>query len=248
MLRLRRRVRTCVPDVGARVVDRLLASRAYAEHQARMWLDVVRYSDSNGFDYDEFRPYAWRFRDYVVRAFSQDKPYDRFVLEQLAGDELVEGAARNAEDQDCLTASGFLRIGPYDNSAVKFGEEDRCRAQVMFDVVETTGAAFLGMNLSCCRCHDHKTDPLLQEDYYRLRAVFEATQPDDSALLDVEPIYSLIRHEEQALAGRKAAVAANDALKQKESEAKIRGLMAAVADYGIAVGVRVYDIINKKAS
>ena len=196
------------PDAWERVVDRLLASRAYAEHQARMWLDVVRYSDSNGFDYDEFRPYAWRFRDYVVRAFSQDKPYDRFVLEQLAGDELVEGAARSAEDQDCLTASGFLRIGPYDNSAVKFGEEDRCRAQVMFDVVETTGAAFFGMNLSCCRCHDHKTDPLLQEDYYRLRAVFEATQPDDSILLDMEPRYSMIHQEEQALASRKAAVAA----------------------------------------
>lgn len=211
------------PDAWERVVERLLASREYAEHQARMWLDVVRYSDSNGFDYDEYRPDAWRYRDYVVRAFASDKPYDRFIQEQIAGDELVEGAPSNAEDQDCLTAAGFLRIGPYDNSAVKFGEEDRCRAQVLSDVVETTGAAFLGMNLSCCRCHDHKTDPLLQEDYYRLRAVFEATQPDDSAVLDMEPAYSQIRQETQTLADRKAAVAAVDeAVSQRVQAAKLK--------------------------
>ncbi|MDB6070564.1 MAG: hypothetical protein JWL81_1735 [Verrucomicrobiales bacterium] len=213
------------PQAWAKVVEGLLESREYAEHQARMWMDVVRYSDSNGFDYDEFRPHAWRFRDYVVGAFAKDKPYDEFVREQLAGDEMVGAAPRDAADQDRLTACGFLRIGPYDNSAVKFGEEERCRAQVMSDVVETTGSAFLGLNLSCCRCHDHKTDPLVQEDYYRLRAVFEPMQPDDSALLDLEPQYSRIRQDEKILTQMKSVIVELDAaVGARVQEAKLKKL------------------------
>ncbi len=183
------------PDAYEKLVTRLLDSPAYGVRFGQMWLDLVRYSDSNGFDYDEFRPQAWRYRDYVVRSLNADKPYDQFVLEQLAGDELVPEYPETAADQDRLTATGFLRIGPYDNSAVKFGEEDRCHAQVMSDIVETTSAAFLGLNFSCCRCHDHKTDPLTQQDYYRLRGCFESIAPNDRLLLDLAPQQRTIARE-----------------------------------------------------
>lgn len=157
-----------------RLVDRLLASPRYGEHQARQWLDVIRYSDSNGFDWDEFRPRAWRFRDYVIRSFNADKPFDRFILEQLAGDELLEGPPRDVSEQDALIATGYLRLGPHDNAAGLFNEQDRSRAELMADLTETTGSAFLGLTMSCCRCHDHKFDPLLQADHFRLRAFLKA--------------------------------------------------------------------------
>src|SRR3954447_6623058 len=99
----------------AALADELLASPRFGEHFARMWLDVVRYSDSNGFDWDEFRPQAWRFRDYVVRSFNADKPFDQFVREQLAGDELLDGPPKTRVEQDCLVATGYLRLGPQDN-------------------------------------------------------------------------------------------------------------------------------------
>ena len=101
----------------AALVDELLASPRYGEHFARLWLDVVRYSDSNGFDWDEFRPQAWRFRDYVVRSFNADKPFDQFIREQLAGDELLDGPPSTPAEQDCLIATGYLRLGPHDNAA-----------------------------------------------------------------------------------------------------------------------------------
>ena len=173
------------PDACERLVDRLLASPRYGEHQARWWLDVVRYSDSNGFDWDEFRPRAWRFRDYVIRSFNADKPFDRFIREQLAGDELLAAAPRDAAEQEALIATGFLRLGPHDNSAASFNEQDRSRTELMFDLVETTGSAFLGLTFNCCRCHDHKFDPLLQADYYRLRAFFEPVKFADATPLDL---------------------------------------------------------------
>jgi hypothetical protein len=173
------------PDAYERFVDTLLKSPCYGEHLARLWLDVVRYSDSNGFDWDEFRPQAWRFRDYVIRSFNQDKPFDRFLTEQIAGDELVEGPPRTAAEQDCLIATGFLRLGPHDNAAPLFNEQDRSRAELLADVVETTGSAFLGLTLSCCRCHDHKHDPISQADHYRLRAFFEPIAFADNQPLDL---------------------------------------------------------------
>lgn len=186
-------------DAYSRLVDKLLNSPRYGEHYASLWQDVVRYSDSNGFDYDEFRPHAWRFRDYVIRSLNADKTYDRFVREHLAGDEMLEGPPKNTEEQDCLIATGFLRIGPYDNSAVLFGENDRCHAQVMADMVETTGAAFLGLNMSCCRCHDHKVDPLSQADYYRLMAFFQNVKPNDKLLLDLPSRMAIINPEVAAI-------------------------------------------------
>lgn len=186
-------------EAYSRLVDKLLDSPRYGEHWARFWLDVVRYSDSNGFDYDEFRPNAWRYRDYVVRALNEDKPYDRFVREQLAGDEMVAGTPQTPAEQDCLVATGYLRIGPFDSSAVLFGEKDRGRAQVLFDMVETAGSAFLGLNMSCCRCHDHKIDPISQCDYYRLQAVFENVEPNDDLLLDLPAQLAVIQPEVAAI-------------------------------------------------
>ena len=176
-----------------RRVDRLLASPRYGEHQARQWLDVIRYSDSNGFDWDEFRPRAWRFRDYVIRAFNADKPFDRFILEQLAGDELLEGPPRTVSEQDALIATGYLRLGPHDNAAGLFNEQDRSRAELMADLTETTGSAFLGLTMSCCRCHDHKFDPLLQADHFRLRAFFEGVKFADDLPLDLATDQAVIR-------------------------------------------------------
>ena len=167
------------------LVEKLLASPRYGEHWARLWLDVVRYSDSNGFDWDEFRPQAWRFRDYVIRSLNADKPFDRFVREQLAGDELLAGPPRDSAEQDGLIATGYLRLGPHDNSAAQFGEGPRVRAALMNDLVETTGSAFLGLTLSCARCHHHKFDPISQADYYRLRAFFEGVKFADDLPIDL---------------------------------------------------------------
>ena len=185
------------PGAYGRLVDVFLASPDFGIHWARMWLDTVRYSDSNGYDWDEFRPSAWRYRDYVVRAFQQDKPFDRFIREQLAGDELVEGAPENEAAQDSLIATGFLRMGPQDNSAKLFGEEHRARAAIEADLAETTATAFLGMTMRCCRCHDHKTDPLTHEDHYRLRAFFAGVKLRDDLPVDLAPQQEVVRRSQE---------------------------------------------------
>ena len=186
-------------DAYERLVDELLASPSYGEHWARAWLDVIRYSDSNGFDWDEFRPKAWRFRDYVIRSFNADKPFDRFIREQLAGDELLDGPPRDAAEQDALIATTYLRLGPQDNSAGAFNEQDRARAEWMADLTETTGSAFLGLTMSCCRCHDHKYDPISQADHFRLRAFFEPVKYADDTPLDIAAEQEAIRAHNQSL-------------------------------------------------
>lgn len=189
-----------------RLVDRLLASPRYGEHQARLWLDVIRYSDSNGFDWDEFRKLAWQFRDYVIRAFNADKPFDRFIREQLAGDELIAGPPRSEAERDTLIATGYLRLGPHDNAAPLFNEQDRSRAELMADLVETTGSAFFGLTLGCCRCHDHKYDPLSQADHYRFRAFFEPVKFADDVPLNLAPEQDEIRRHNEALDGQQAGL------------------------------------------
>lgn len=210
-------VRDRSPDAYERLVDRLLASPRYGEHQARLWLDVVRYSDSNGFDWDEFRKQAWRFRDYVIRAFNTDKPFDRFIREQLAGDELLGGPPRTPEEQDQLIATTYLRLGPHDNAAPLFNEQDRSRAELMADLVETTGSAFLGLTLSCCRCHDHKYDPLSHADHFRLRAFFEPLKFADDLPLD-------LAEDQAAIQAHNAAVDA----RLKPLERELKELLASV--------------------
>jgi hypothetical protein len=198
-------------DAYERLVDRLLASPRYGEHWARQWLDVIRYSDSNGFDWDEYRKEAWRFRDYVIRSFNEDKPFDQFIREQLAGDELLAGPPTNERERDQLIATGFLRVGPQDNSASLFNEQDRARAEVLADLTETTGSAFLGLTLSCNRCHDHKFDPLSHADYFRMRAFFEPVKYADDLPLDLAPEQERIKAHNEALAAQ---------LKPLESEHK----------------------------
>ena len=156
------------PQAYPRLVDRLLASDGYGEQMARHWLDVVRYADTSGFSNDFERPNAWRYRDYVVRSFTQDKPYDRFVTEQIAGDEL------DPDDPDCLIAVGFLRMGPWEHTAMSVAAVTR--QQYLDDVTHNVGVTFLGQGLRCAQCHDHKFDPIPTRDYYRIQAVFAPVQ------------------------------------------------------------------------
>ncbi|MBL8795830.1 MAG: PSD1 domain-containing protein [Planctomycetia bacterium] len=145
------------------VVDELLTRPEYGERWARHWLDVVRYADTNGFEGDGLKPNAWRYRDYVIDAFNRDKPFDRFLTEQLAGDE-IDGA-----DADSKIALTFLRLGVYDVFA---GDMELHRYDQFDDVLSTVAQAFLGQTVGCARCHDHKFEPFSQKDYYRLLAVF----------------------------------------------------------------------------
>jgi mono/diheme cytochrome c family protein len=156
------------PDAFARVVERLLASPHYGEQMARHWLDVVRYADTSGFANDYERPNAWRYRDYVVRSFNADKPYDRFVLEQLAGDELAP------DDPEMLVAVGFLRMGPWEQTGMSVAVVTR--QHFLDDVTHAVGVTFLGQGLRCCQCHDHKFDPIPTRDYYRMQAAFAPVQ------------------------------------------------------------------------
>ncbi len=158
------------PEAYERLVDRLLASPAYGERMARHWLDLVRYADGDGYRADDYRPDAWRFRDYVIRSFNADKRYDQFVREQLAGDEL------SPNDPEAIIATGYLRHGMYEwNARDVRGQWDT----ILNDLTDTTGDVFLGMGIQCARCHDHKFDPILQRDYFRLRAFFAPIQPGD---------------------------------------------------------------------
>ncbi|MDA1016573.1 MAG: DUF1553 domain-containing protein [Planctomycetota bacterium] len=178
-----------------KLVDRLLASPTYGVRQARLWLDVVRYADTNGYERDEFRPQIWMYRDYVVRAFNSDKPFDHFIREQLAGDEIVNGLPQTSAEADALIATGYLRLGQWDSTASIFQEEDRLRAEMMADLTNTTASAFLGLTMSCCQCHDHKYDPLSQADHYRLRAFFAGITPQDDLVVELpEQRQSIERH------------------------------------------------------
>ena len=164
-------------DAYERAVDRLLKSDRYGEHWARHWLDVVRYADTNSFERDGPKPNAWRYRDYVIRAFNSDKPYDQFIREQLAGDELPE------QTGDGIIATGFYRLGQWDDEPA-----DRLLALYdgFDDIITTTSQAFLGLTVNCARCHDHKIDPITQADYYSMLAFFQGVTPNGNPNPNVE--------------------------------------------------------------
>ena len=162
------------PDRWERLVDRLLASPAFGERQGRFWLDVVRYAESDGFRADAYRPLAWKYRDWVVRSLNEDKPYDRFIAEQIAGDEAFP------DSPEALIATGYLRHFPYEHNQRNLHLH---RDEIINDITTVTAEAFLGLGLACARCHDHKFDPLLQTDYFRLRAFFEPVLPRDDLTL-----------------------------------------------------------------
>lgn len=154
---------TPTADAYGRVVDGLLSRPGYGERYGRRWLDVVRYADSNGYERDKAKPEVWRYRDWVIRSLNEDKPFDRFVLEQLAGDEMPEA------DADTVLATGFNRLGPWDDEPADVAMD---HYDQLDDLVRATSQAFLGLTLGCARCHDHKFDPLDQRDYYSMVAVF----------------------------------------------------------------------------
>ena len=167
------------PKAWEALVDRLLASPHYGERWARHWLDLVRFAESNGYERDGEKPHAWRYRDYVIESFNQDKPYDQFVREQLAGDEIADermgsAAVGSLDWQSAIIATGFFRLHVWDDEpdstvAAEFDDLD--------DIMVSTGTAFLGLTLGCARCHDHKFDPISQSDYYSLLSFIRNIDP-----------------------------------------------------------------------
>jgi mono/diheme cytochrome c family protein len=170
------------PNAYEKLIDSLLASPHYGEKWGRHWLDVVRFAETNGYERDGPKPFAWRYRDYVIRSFNADKPYDRFIREQLAGDEL------DRNDPDAVIATGFYRLGLWD-------DEPADPLQALYDgyddLVTVTSQGFLGMTLNCARCHEHKGDLFPQTDYYRLLAFFRDVRPF-SDTRDVRSNFNLI--------------------------------------------------------
>ena len=188
------------PDAYEKLVDRLLTSPRYGEAWARHWLDLVRFAETNSYERDGAKPSAWRYRDYVIRSLNDDKPYDRFVREQLAGDELADGGI------DGKIATGYYRLGIWD-------DEPSDRDQALFDgfddIVATTSQVFLGLTVDCARCHDHKIDPIPQKDYYKLVAFFRNITPyrnggptDEAPIVDPSKVEEY-RSQERELARRK---------------------------------------------
>jgi hypothetical protein len=164
------------PGSLERLVDRLLASPHYGEKWGRHWLDLVRYGETNGYERDSAKPFAWRYRDYVIASLNHDKPYDRFIREQVAGDELDPGSV------EALVATGFYRLGIWDDEPA---DRELARFDGLDGIVSTAGQVFLGISVNCARCHDHKVDPIPQRDYYRLLAFFRnVTHSDGKNLKD----------------------------------------------------------------
>jgi hypothetical protein len=199
-----------------RALDRLLASPAYGERWGRHWLDVAGYADSDGDGTaDTPRPHAWKYRDYVIRSFNSDKPFDRFLVEQLAGDELVRPPWTNLKPQqiELLAATGFLRMVPDGTTSGGPAEAQ----QTMADTVKVVSTALLGLTVGCAQCHDHKYDPIPQADYYRLRAVFEPAIDPAHFRRPGQRLVSLYTDADRA---RAAAVEAEAAKMEAETNAR----------------------------
>ncbi len=215
--------RTDPSPAYTRLVDRLLASPAYGERWARHWLDVAGYADSNGYtEADSVRPHAWRYRDYVIRSLNEDKPWDQFLQEQLAGDELA--AATHADYQqavldpkrtDQLLATAFLRMAP-DGTGDTVDDPKLAKNNVIAEQMKILGSSVLGLTLSCAQCHDHRYDPITQTDYYRLRAIFDPAYNWENWRPPNTRLYSLYTPEERAKAAEIEAKA-----KEIEAEARV---------------------------
>ena len=236
------------PTASERLVDRLLASPRYGERWARHWLDVVHYGDTHGYDKDKLRPNAWPYRDYVIRSLNADKPYDRFVQEQIAGDVLWPDSI------DGITATGFIAAGPWDfigHAEVPEAKIDGKIARNLDrdDMVTTTMNTFCSLTIQCARCHNHKFDPVTQTDYYRMQAVFAALDRADR-MFDANPGIGHRRQEllarqtrfktdEQRLTAETVRLCGNDL---KELDQKIASAQQAVAgqrrpEYGYHSGI-----------
>ena len=211
------------PGAYERLVDRLLESEDYGERWAQVWLDLAGYSDSEGvIDEDRERLHAWRYRDYVIRAFNADKPYDRFLTEQLAGDELIDYASVEHVTQevvDTLAATGFLRLTPDGTYSTANGSLQE-KFNVVGDAMQVLSSAVMGVTVGCARCHDHKYDPLTQREYYRLSAIFQSALDPHDWVPPTERFLEVGLESE-----RQAAITAN-----KPLEARIERLVAEFRD------------------
>jgi hypothetical protein len=195
-------------DAWVRLIDQLLASPQYGERWGRHWLDVARYADSGGFETDVYYRNAWRYRDYVVKSFNDDKPYDVFVQEQIAGDELwpdditLNGnytiAPEKVRHLEAWTGTGLYTLGPQVHESNMDGK--KIRYETYSDWVDTTGAAFMGLTFSCARCHDHKFDPITQQDYYAMQAIFSGSREIEYPIIDAMGITDFKQHYPRILA------------------------------------------------
>ncbi len=219
------------PNAYEKAVDRLLDSPHYGERWGRHWLDIAGYADSDGYsDADPVRPFAWKYRDYVIRAFNADKPFDRFITEQLAGDELArahsanatETALASAENRDLLIATGFLRTGA-DGTATAAVDQTVVRNQVVADTLKIVSTSLLGLTVGCAQCHDHRYDPIPQADYFRLRAVFEPAYDWKNWRTPTQRLVSLYTAEDRRNA---AAIEAEAATLASEREARQKTYIA----------------------
>lgn len=203
-------------EAFANVVEELLESPHYGERWGRHWLDVARYADSNGLDENVAHGNAWRYRDYVIAAFNSDKPYDRFIKEQIAGD-LLPVNSTNPHEQ--LIATAFLTLGP---KVLAEGDETKMQMDIVDEQIDTLGRAFLGLTLGCARCHDHKFDPILTEDYYALAGIFQST-------LTMESYKRIAKWYEHTIASPEEFAAKQaHAAKIAETETEIKTLEEAV--------------------
>ncbi len=208
-------------DAYEKLIDRLLASPRYGERMARRWLDIVRYADSDGFRQDEYRPHIWRYRDWVINAFNSDMPYDRFVTDQIAGDQASPG------DPASLIATGYLRLWPYE-----YNQRDVHKQwnEILDDVTGNAGEVFLGLSMYCARCHNHKFDPILQEDYFRLRAFFEPILPDDT--LTIASPGDRAAHDRKLREWEEKTREIRGKIEAIEAPARASAMRAAVAKFG----------------
>ena len=187
------------PAAFDELVRRLLDRQGYGERWGRHWLDLVRFAETNGYERDALKPHVWRYRDYVIRSFNEDKPYDRFILEQLAGDELED------DSTETLIATGFYRLGPWDDEPADFAAD---RFDQLDDMLNATSQTFLGITLACARCHDHKFEAYTQYDYYKMIAIFNPlSRPQqgrgdrDSAAGSIEQLERITKRD-TAMAGQ----------------------------------------------
>ncbi len=185
------------PDAWAKLVNKLLESPRYGERWGRHWLDVVRYADTGGFETDIYFPNAWRYRDYVIKSFNDDKPYDRFVQEQIAADELwpdnldLEGSyyipKRKLQHLEARIGTGLYTLAPVMHESGL--DAEYLHSEWRADAVEVTAAAFMGLTLGCARCHNHKFDPLTQRDFYRMAAIFAASEQKEIPTVHVMSVF-----------------------------------------------------------
>ena len=211
------------PDAYERMVDRALASEHYGERWGRHWMDVAGYADSDGYtDADPVRPWAHKYRDYVIRSLNADKPFDQFIREQVAGDEMVKQPYKNLspEDTDRLTATAFLRMAPDGTASAVTAEQKTARNAVVSETIKVVSSSLLGMTVGCAQCHDHRLDPIPQTDYYRMRAIFEPALDTENWRVPGARLVSLMTDAERAQAAEveKEAKVIDGERKVKEDE------------------------------